>query len=236
MVGMKHAAYPSLTPRAALLCLSLVAACSEAVPDAPAATPREPITAHGDLAHRGYVKVGTFDNVVVYEHDDPDLIMLGAEGKFPAPPAAVRAALLDYPRHPAVLARVAEATVLERGDDWLLVYRRLALPLIDDRDFTLRVTWGDDGGVLWIRYRTSREGPPPKEGVVRVTNHLGEWRLFSADDGRSTLARYESNIDMGGSLPKWMSRSGAIDEMPALFAGICKLLPLEPEAECPAPH
>jgi hypothetical protein len=221
--------------RAALItCAAAVGGCSEAVPDAPLPFPREPVTAHGDLAHRGYERVGVVRNVALFEHDDPELIMIGAEAKLPAPPSAVRDVLLDYPRHPSVLERVAEATVLEKGDHWLLVYRRLRLPLVDDRDFTIRVTWGEDGGVLWIRYRTSPGGPPPQAGVVRVTRHLGEWRLFPADDGRATLARYESNIDMGGSLPMSMSRSGAVDELPALFEGMCTLLAAE--APCPSPR
>jgi hypothetical protein len=160
------------------------------------------------------------------------MIRIGAQGRLPAPPAQVLDTLLDYSRHAAVLERVAECRVLERGQGWLVLYQRLTLPVIDDRDFTLRVTWGKQADRHWIRYRTEPAGPPPVDGVVRVTRNYGGWDLLPADGGRATLARYQSNMDMAGSLPVWMSQSGAADELPTLFRSMCSLLPQPHSRRC----
>ena len=171
------------------------------------------------------------DGVSVFQRSDPSLISVGAEGKLPAAPEQVLTALLDYSRHPAVLERLDEARVLKRGEHWLVVYQRLGLPVIDDRDFILRYRWGKEGDRHWIRYRTT-QGPAPVDGVIRVTRHFGGWDLIPVDGGEATLARYVSNIDMGGALPLWMTQGGAADELPAMFRAMCGLLPAPASSKC----
>jgi hypothetical protein len=184
------------------------------------------------LADGPYEQAGETDGVTVYEHRESELISVGAEGELPAPPEIVLAALLDYSRHAAVLERLEQCRVLRRGEDWLVVYQRLGLPLIDDRDFTLRLTWGKEADRIWIRFRTEPNGPAPVDGVVRVTRHFGGWDLFPADGGKATLGRYTSNIDLAGSLPGWMTKSGATDELPAYFRAMCSLLPAPHSDKC----
>ena len=84
----------------------------------------------------------------------------------------------------------------------------------------LRVTWGADGPVLWTHFQAVAGGPPPPEGVVRVTDHDGGWRLEPVEGGRATLARYQMRIDLSGSLPGWMARSQAGKDVPDLFESI----------------
>jgi hypothetical protein len=204
-------------------------ACSPAAPVAPAesAATTSPDGAPRplNLGDGKFERVAEANGVTVFERPHSSMIRIGAQGRLPAPPEQVLAVLLDYPRHVAVLERLGESRVLERGDNWLLVYERLSLPVVDDRDFTMRVTWGKQADRHWIRYRTEPSGPPPVDGVVRITRNHGGWDLLPADGGQATLARYESSIDMAGALPLWMTRSGAADELPALFQAMCGLLP-----------
>src|SRR5579862_8411803 len=87
--------------------------------------------------------------------------------------------------------------ILARGDGFLDVYQRLDLPVIDDRDFTLHVTWGDDAGVGWMRFATANErGPAPHAGVVRVSQHEGSWRLEPLEGGAATHAVYRFYLDL----------------------------------------
>ncbi len=209
-------------------------ACSSvvAVPPEPPAPPGPPGTI--DFAREGFESRGTRARVRIFERGGGDVVRIGAEARLPASPEEVQEVLLDYPRHPGTVSHVAEARPLERGDGWMLVYQRLSMPVIDDRDFVLRVTWGEHAdGSRWIVYRAGGEGPPPVDGVVRVTQNHGGWYLRPIESGRATLARYESNMDLGGSLPTWMSRSGAVDELPDLFTGVCELLGL-PRDACPS--
>jgi hypothetical protein len=93
--------------------------------------------------------------------------------------------------------------------------------VLDDRDFTLRVTWAEEAGTRIIRFAAdAAHGPPPRHGVVRVTLHEGEWHLEPIDGGRRTHAVYRMKLDLGGSLPGWMGRGRAAKEVPGLFEAI----------------
>src|SRR5262249_36106754 len=133
--------------------------------------------------------------------------------------------LLDYDNHTRWVRGLKESKVLGRGDDWVDVYQRLDLPILDDRDFTLHVTFGEKGATRWLRFATANEkGPPPKKGVIRVALHEGAWQLEPIDNGRSTHAVYQFHLDLAGSLPAWMGRGRAGRDMPTLFESIKKQL------------
>jgi hypothetical protein len=118
-----------------------------------------------------------------------------------------------------------ESRVLQRGPGELRVYQVLQLPVLDDRDFTLRVTWGGDEHERWIRFATDeQEGPPPQPGMVRVHLHEGQWLLTPIEGGRRTHAFYRFRLDLGGSVPGWMGRGKAAKAVPGLFEALRKEL------------
>ncbi len=94
------------------------------------------------LVEEGFERIEVRDGVKVYKHPDSTIIRVAAEGVMDAPPNMVRDVLIDYKAQLGKVGRVSEACVIERGDKWLLVYQRLNLPVISDRDFNLYVTWG----------------------------------------------------------------------------------------------
>ena len=187
------------------------------------------------LPRKGFSLIAKERGVSVYENDGGDLIWLGAVGIIPAPIDKVHEALLDYQRQLGKVGRVAEATVLSREEGAMYVYQRLSLPVIDDRDFTLRVTYGVTGPRRWIAYwAVTDHGPPPRDGIVRVTKQRGVWDLTPAPGGKGTLVRYEFRMDLGGDVPLWMVKSDSGAEVPGLFSQICKLsLPEAEKAACP---
>jgi hypothetical protein len=169
--------------------------------------------------------IGAARGITVYQDKQSPMIRIAAEGVIGAPPLAVRDALIDYERQVGVIARVSEIKVLERRPGGARVYQRLNLPVIDDRDYTLDVSWGTDGGTHWIRYGAVEEGgPDPVDGVVRVNSHSGSWQLRPAEGGDATLVRYQFHMDMAGLIPRWMVKSSAGKEVPLVFADVCKLL------------
>lgn len=173
----------------------------------------------------GYVRVANEQGVTVYRKEGTPFIDILAEGVIPAPPERVREVLLDYPHHPEFLQRIPEVRVLARDPGSMLVYQRIDLPVLADRDMVLRVTWGEaPGGVLFTHFASAGAGAPvpPRRGLVRVTTHEGGWRLQPVLVGGrpATLARYQMHIDLGGSLPGWMARAQAGKDVPALFAAI----------------
>jgi hypothetical protein len=176
------------------------------------------------LASEGFEPVAVERGISIYRRPGAIGIELAAEGDFAAPPERVQAVLIDYAHHTRWVAHLAESRVLDSGPDWLDVYQRLSLPIISDRDYTLHVTWGRDGEALWLRFAATERGPAPRSGVVRVRVHEGSWRLLPRDGGRATHAIYRFHLDLAGSLPGWMGRGRARQDVPALFEGVARQL------------
>ena len=174
------------------------------------------------LTQAGFELIDHEQGVHVYKHTHSQLIHIAAEGFFQANVDQVQQVLLDYERHVGKVERVSECRIMRRSRDSLLVYQRLNLPVISDRDYFLTVHWGERNGVHWIHYFTNKKRQKPRSGIVRVTRHRGSWQLRSTTKG--TLARYQSQIDMAGMLPLWLARSGACDEVSGLFVAIRSML------------
>jgi hypothetical protein len=169
----------------------------------------------------GFVQVAEDKGVTVFRREGTGGMELAAEGIINAPPERVREVLLDYGHHPTWLKSLRESRVLEHGAHSEVVYQRLGLPIIADRDFTLKVTWGKEGETLWTHFAAANElGPPSVHGVVRVSMHEGGWRLQPLDGGRRTLARYHVHLDLAGKLPGWMARGRAAKDVPGLYESI----------------
>jgi hypothetical protein len=175
------------------------------------------------LAQAGYRQVSTQQGVAVFKHSSSGDLRYAAEGLFDASPARLMAALLDYDRQARIMPRLAKSQILAHGPRWLVVYQRLKLPVVNDRDYVLRVTWGHDAGTVWLRYQaTDQAGPPKRWGVVRVQRHQGGWQ-FRQDSQGKTLARYEVMLDLAGWVPRWMVRSQTVKELAATFRNLRQL-------------
>jgi hypothetical protein len=174
------------------------------------------------LSQEGFQVLREEKGIKVFARNNKHAIELGAEGFIDAPPGVVRAVLLDYANHPRWVQGLAESRVLHRDARSLDVYQRLDLPIIDDRDFTLHVEWGDDGEVKWLRFSIANEqGPRPTDGVIRVLLNEGSWRLQSVDGDKGTYAVYKFTLDLGGSLPSWLGRGRAGKDIAKLFENVC---------------
>lgn len=169
----------------------------------------------------GYSPFHVARGVTVYKHDGAKIIDFAAEGVFPAPPDRVERVLLDYASHSKWAHGVGESRVLAEGPLSKVVYQRLNLPVLSDRDYTLLVTWGKDGDALWLHFSTANDrGPAPLDGVVRVNVHEGSWRLEPIDGGKATRAIYQFRLDLAGSFPAWMGRGQAGKDLPRLFDNV----------------
>lgn len=170
---------------------------------------------------QGYKHVGGDHGVEVFRQMSSPAIELLAEGEIDAPPALVREVLLDYEHASKVTDNVVESRVMTRNGQEVVVYQRLKLPVISDRDFTLRATWGQRGQTLLTHFVVDNSrGPQPRDGIVRLSTLQGGWELEPIRGGAATHARYRVQIDLGGSVPKWMVSGGAAKNVPKLFEGV----------------
>jgi hypothetical protein len=172
------------------------------------------------LTDRGYEWIKNKDGISVYKHTTSEIIKIGAEGRFEQTPEQLTKVLLDYRGQVGRIERLSESRVLARGDSWLVVYQRLNLPVISDRDYVLYVKWGQGDGMRWIRFKTVKDVAPSRKGIVRVTYHQGSWQIKALPHGKGSYVRFQSTIDLAGWLPKWLARSGAAKELPKLFRSI----------------
>ena len=171
-----------------------------------------------------YVSIGGHDGVEVYMRKDTGAIELAAVGEFDAPPAEVQAALLDYGAHVRINKHLAESTVLARTSGEELVYQHLKLPVIKDRDFTLRVTWNEKAA-RGIQFTIDgAHGPAATKKAVRMSTLNGRWDLEPIRDGNATRAVYHVQIDFAGSVPRWMVRGGAAKDLPGVYIGMRRLV------------
>jgi hypothetical protein len=169
----------------------------------------------------GYTPIGGQNGVQVFLRKDTGAIDLAAVGEFDAPPAEVEAALLDYSAHPKVNKHLAESTVLSRAASELVVYQHLKLPVVKDRDFTLRVAFNERR----VRFSVDgSHGPAPTNKAVRLSVLNGEWELEPIRGGTGTRAYYHVEIDLAGSIPRWMVRGGSAKDIPGLFDGMRTLI------------
>jgi len=214
---------------AILFALAPLAASAEPPPPSPAqakapTAARAPAPASA-LASEGFTLLGEEKGVRVHNRDKRSGVEFAAEARLPAPPEQVRRALLDYASHQKWQERLKENKIVARDADSLLVYQRLELPVIDDRDYTLKATWGAEGQILWMRFAAANErGPKPVSGVVRVTALEGGWRLEPEGD-KGTRAVYRFHIDVAGSVPSWLGKGQAKDNIIDFFIRLKRELP-----------
>jgi hypothetical protein len=175
-----------------------------------------------------WVEVSRTAALTVYRrtHSDGVLTEWMASGSIAAPPYVVKNALDDYTPKVGQMPYMAETKVLKRDANGTVIYNRTAPPLVDDRDYTIRMFDDSyvrkDGAVVYVaRWRTANdEGPPPRDDVVRVDKTEGYWRLDPIDDGKRTKATYFVVASPGGNIPQSIADMGTNSVMADIFTAL----------------
>jgi len=147
-------------------------------------------------------------------------------GMIEAPAGSVFAVLDDSESYPSFMPYTSECRVLKREKDTVVAYQRLELPLVSDRDYTLRSknqTWqGPEGTIYRIRWEPANDqGPAEKAGVLRVNVCEGGWLLEPNGDD-STRATYVIYTDSGGAIPPFIANNGSRVAIRKVFEAIRK--------------
>ena len=147
-------------------------------------------------------------------------------GEIDAPSSAVFAVLNDPEAYPSFMPYSSECRILQRTKDGLITYQRLNLPLVSDRDYTLRSEHskkpGPEGPVYRIHWHPANDlGPAPQVGVERVKICEGSWLLepTGADTTRATYFVYSGT---GGDIPAFLANSGSLMAIRKVFEAIRK--------------
>ncbi len=192
---------------AVLLCATQVRA-DDAAPDKTPASPWQ------EIAQR--------DGVTIFSRtrQGSALHEFRSVGEIDSPSREIFAVLNDAKDFPDFMPYTAECRVLQRAKSGRVTYQRLDLPLVADRDYTVRsdyrATPGPNGLSYFIHWHIANElGPPPRPGVQRVQTCEGSWQLepISAEKTRAIYTIYSGT---GGAIPAFVVDRGS-------RVGICKL-------------
>ena len=150
-------------------------------------------------------------------------------GAIDAAPATVEKVLEDVRSYPDFMPYVTESRMISEDGGVAVTYQQLSLPMVTNRDYTVRVEHGTATGasgamIYRDTWQTANEaGPPERHGVVRVKVNEGSWLLEPVGPGgASTQATYQIYTDSGGALPAFLANRASQVVIPKLFEAIRK--------------
>jgi hypothetical protein len=149
-------------------------------------------------------------------------------GVIDAPAWIVKNVIDDVARYKEFMPYTVESQVLSTHDGYIVSYQRLDTPVVDDRDYTIKIfdesREDADGRVIWKNRwsEANKLGPPVKPGVARVGINEGYWILEDKDGGARTKATYYVYTSPGGSIPTFLVNMANTQAVPELFRAVSK--------------
>jgi hypothetical protein len=167
-------------------------------------------------------------DVVIYSrpHAESNLKEFKAIGFIDAPASAVHAVIDDFENYTKFMPYTLECRLIKREGDSVIGYQRLSPKIVEDRDYTLRVSkksWPGPKGLTYLsQWETANEmGPPAQKGVVRLKVCNGTW-LLEPDGAAKTRATYSIYSDTGGFVPAFIANHASLTAIRKLYAAIGK--------------
>jgi hypothetical protein len=149
-------------------------------------------------------------------------------GSFDAPPWVVKNVIDDVARYEDFMPWTERSPVLQRGDGFVVSYQRLKMPIVEDRDYVVKIVDESvedaQGRVVWKnRWTQANElGPPPTPGITRIDVVEGWWQLEELDAGARTKATYYVYTSPGGSIPAGLVNMANARGVPELFGAVAQ--------------
>jgi hypothetical protein len=189
------------------------------------------IAAPAAAQDEGWVKQSDEGGVTIFNREKPGTAVkeVRATGVIDAPPHVCMNVVFDMAHFKDFMPYTKQSDIVARESDKVLYsYQFLSLPLISDRDYTLKVvdvTPDAAPGQSPAYYKktwtqANARGPRPREGVQRVEVNDGFWRFDPSDGGTRTRATYYVFTDPGGMIPSWVANQANSQAIPNLFKAL----------------
>lgn len=180
-----------------------------------------------------WTKAAQEKGITIYTRDKPgsDIKEVKAVGTVDSPPHACMNVVEDLGNFKDFMPFTKESKILGRdGEKVVFSYQFLSLPLINNRDYSLRIvdeTPPAKPGEAPAYYKSAwtpanGKGPAPRDGVVRVEVNTGHWRFDPVDGGKQTKVTYYLFTDPGGMIPAFMANRANTQAIPDMFAAVRK--------------
>ena len=185
-----------------------------------------------DDSDKGWKEAAKEDGITVFrrERADTSVAEMKAVGLIDAAPIEIWKSIRDYPNYPKTMPYTEESKILstEGGDKVTYFYSVINAPLVDRRDYCIRILdetdWKNPKAPLYLTWKASDKCIPEKDGLVRVKLNDGYWKLEARENGAKTFATYYVFTDPGGSIPNWIANKANSVAVPNVFASIRKVI------------
>jgi ribosome-associated toxin RatA of RatAB toxin-antitoxin module len=166
------------------------------------------------------------DGVRVFRRDAAasDLAEAKAELIVNLPAERIWKVILDIESYPQFMPYVEEIKVMAADATGRYVYHRIDPPLVDGREYTLRmIDTVDSAKGIWLRSWSLADdkGPPPREDQVHLKVSDGSWRLEKLGT-TSTRVTYWVYTDPGGSIPTWIANKANTISLPDVMRAVAQ--------------
>ena len=143
----------------------------------------------------------------------------------PLEPSAIFRTLWGHREYPAFIPHLKRLDILSDTGDERVTYEQIAMPLVRDRDYTMRIRRRVDRNAqrYEITFTIANEaGPPVDRHYVRVNSIQGSWTVEPGSEGKGSIIRYDVRGEPGGAIPAWLAslaqREAIVDLVRAVLA------------------
>jgi len=143
----------------------------------------------------------------------------------PLEPSAIFSTLWGHREYPAFIPHLKRLDILSDTGDERITYEQIAMPLVRDRDYTMRIRRHVDPKAqrYEITFTSANEaGPPADSHYVRVNSIQGSWTVEPGSEGKGSIVRYDVRGEPGGAIPAWLAslaqREAIVDLVRAVLA------------------
>ena len=166
---------------------------------------------------RGWERLGRGEVVVELQEVAGSAVKRGvAIALIDEPAEGLFGVVTDNARFGEFMPHVAESTVEAQPDGSIVNFQLLALPLVSDRHYRVRVVNTADEKDGW-KVRRSKWSYVPGSG--NIVESRGSWTLVELGE-RRTLLLYEVFTDPGGWIPAWLYNQATRKALPDLIASV----------------
>ncbi|MDD1422598.1 hypothetical protein MEO40_26530 [Dolichospermum sp. ST_sed1] len=185
------------------------------------------------LAETPWEKSATADiegnELAVFSRDKvgTDIREVKGVGVINAPAWVIKNVIDDSERFKEFMPYMTESKIMTKGDGFVVAYFRLDTPIVDDRDYTIKIydesQQQSSGKIIWKNRWTEANalGPKPIDGVSRVPVNEGHWILEEATNSK-TMVTYYVFTNPGGSIPTFVANMANSKAIPELFEAVSK--------------
>jgi ribosome-associated toxin RatA of RatAB toxin-antitoxin module len=156
----------------------------------------------------GWQTISNDEGILVERHRVPGMpsYEMRASTHSPFSPSVIFDTLWKHQEYVEFVPYLKKLEILKQSAYEKVIYEQIRMPLVSDRDYTVKITVEHyaTNGVIQIRFvAVPHEGPSEHPNYVRVKHIQGGWTLEPTADGGSDVT-YVVASQPGGTIPAWI--------------------------------